>query len=48
MDRADKIVVEIAIDMNINRYELGSIKVAKETEELKSYVQNASRCWRLE
>ena len=48
MDKADKIVVEIALDMNINRYELGSIKMEKETEELKSYVQNASRSWILE
>ena len=41
-DRADKWVVEITLDMNINRDELGGIKMEKETRELKSHVQNAS------
>ena len=32
--------------MNINKDELGGIKMEKETGELKSHVQNASTFWR--
>lgn len=40
-DRADKWVVESALEMNTNRGALGSIKSGKETGELKSSVRNA-------
>ena len=45
-DRADKWVVETALDMNTNRNELGRIKMEKETVELKFLVQNTSTSWR--
>ena len=41
-DKANRWVAETVLDMNINRDELGGIKMEKETGELKSYVQNAS------
>ena len=47
-DKADKWVVKTALDMNINRDELGGIKMEKEIGELKSHVQNANTSWRSE
>ena len=41
-DKANKWVVETALDMNTNINELGGIKMEKEIGKLKSHVQNAS------
>ena len=41
-DKTNKWVVETALDMNTNINELGGIKMEKETDKLKSHVQNAS------